>query len=128
MIIDTDVLIDYFRARPEAEKAILQTPSRHISVVSLCELYQGCRDKKELEHIRHFLRDWKIEIVPIDHEQSYHTLFLMQSFVLSHGLKMADAMIASCALTLKEELLTGNGRDYRFIDELTLVHYRKSRK
>jgi predicted nucleic acid-binding protein len=42
---------------------------------------------------------------------------------LSHGLLLADALIAATALSLRIPLATKNQRDYRLIATLQLVSY-----
>jgi predicted nucleic acid-binding protein len=43
--------------------------------------------------------------------------------VLSHGLLIADALIAATAMRLEQPLVSENQRDYRFIDSLDLLSY-----
>ena len=96
-----------------------------ISIVSLYELYQGARNKKELEIIRSMLREWEFEMVAVNEEQSYQTLFIMEKYAMSHGLKMADAMIASCGIFRGIPVLTGNHSDYKFIAGLSVIQYER---
>jgi len=42
----------------------------------------------------------------------------------SHGLQIADSLIAATALELDCELATINRKDFRFIEDLRLVDYR----
>ena len=125
MVIDTDVLIDYFRGYESAKKRLEILENRMISMVSLYELYQGARNKKELEVIRSMLREWEFEIIAVNEEQSYQTLFIMEKYSMSHGLKMADAMIATCGIYRGVPILTGNHSDYRFISELSVIPYKR---
>ena len=48
---------------------------------------------------------------------------LLRRYRLSHGLQIADALIAATALCIGCPLLTNNQRDYRFIEGLTLAPY-----
>jgi predicted nucleic acid-binding protein len=47
----------------------------------------------------------------------------MQTYALSHGLQIPDALIAATALALNIPLLSKNQRDYRFISGLSLLPY-----
>ena len=47
----------------------------------------------------------------------------MRSYYLSHGLLIADALIAATAIENQIPLLSKNQRDYRFISELNLLKY-----
>ncbi len=125
MIIDTDVLIDYFRGYDNAYKEIKAISNPAISVVTLYELYQGARDKREIKTIKEFLHNWGIKVYQYNEAQSLYAQILLEKFTLSHGLKMADAMIAACAYCFRETLMTGNTRDYRFINDLKCKWYKR---
>ncbi len=47
----------------------------------------------------------------------------MQSYRLSHGLALADAMIAATAIQTELELFTYNTRDFKFITKLGLYQF-----
>jgi hypothetical protein len=47
----------------------------------------------------------------------------MTTYCLSHGLLIADALIAATAIALNLPLLSKNQRDYRFIEGLNLLSY-----
>ena len=125
MVIDTDVLIDYFRGYESAKNQLAEIKNRTISMVSLFELYQGARNKKELEIIRSMLREWEFEIIAVNEEQSYQILFMMEKYAMSYGLKMADAMIAACGIYRGVSVLTGNHNDYKFISGLSVIRYKR---
>ena len=48
---------------------------------------------------------------------------LLYNYRLSHGLLIADSLIASTALVLDADFLTKNQKDYRFIEGLKLKKY-----
>jgi predicted nucleic acid-binding protein len=48
---------------------------------------------------------------------------LLRQYRLSHGLLIADALIAATCLAHSTPLLTKNQRDFRFIAGLTLPNY-----
>ncbi|MCQ3975644.1 MAG: type II toxin-antitoxin system VapC family toxin, partial [Anaerolineae bacterium] len=50
---------------------------------------------------------------------------LLRRYRLSHGLLIADALIAATALSLDTPLVTKNQRDCRFIAGLRLLAYPK---
>ncbi len=49
--------------------------------------------------------------------------FLLREFRSSHGLLIADALIAATAIVEDVPFISKNQRDYRFIDELDLLPY-----
>jgi predicted nucleic acid-binding protein len=65
----------------------------------------------------------RFQIIPLNEQMSDTAVDLLRRYRLSHGLLIADALIAATLLVLKEPLLTKNQRDYRFIAGLTLLPY-----
>ena len=106
MIIDTDILIDYFRGEKQAHKQIFSIENRSISMVTQFELFQGARNKKELNLLKQFIREWSFKIYSVDETISFGTLFLLEKYSLSYGLKMADALIAATTIHYDEELIS----------------------
>jgi len=47
---------------------------------------------------------------------------LLQIYHLSHGLGIADALIAATSIEADIPLFTYNTKDFRFIKGLTLIH------
>lgn len=123
-ITDTDILIDAGRGISDAVdflKLRESSSSLAISVVTHMELTVGCRNKTEQRDLAKFLR--RFRILKIDSAISDSAIELLQQYNLSHGLLIADALIAATALTLAEPLATKNQRDFRFITGLNLVEY-----
>ena len=85
------------------------------------ELLVGCRNKNEQQALNQFLQQF--EICPLSEQASDKATELMQTYTLSHGLQIPDALIAATALALNIPLLSKNQRDYRFIDNLFLLPY-----
>jgi len=123
MIIDTDILIDYFRGKEEAKKQLLKIEKRSISMVTQFELFQGARNKKELILLKQFIREWDFNVYSINEFISFETLFLLEKYSLSYGLKMADSLIAATAIHYDEKLFTGKYKDFRFIKEIKVKKY-----
>ena len=118
MIIDTDVFIWYMRGNKKAYAIIERQRVFFISVISLMELVQGMRNKKELTELRRSLRDWNAKVLYITEEISAKALFYMERHYLSHSLRIADALIGATAVVSGLPLLTGNDKHYRIIKEI----------
>ena len=73
----------------------------------------------DVTNLRRLLR--QATVVPIDDATSARALGLMDSFFLSHGLVIPDALIAATALEHGLTLYTRNVRDFQVIPSLTLV-------
>lgn len=124
VIIDTDILIDAGRDISEAVNCleqIEQNISPAVNVVTQMELIIGCINKKELIALEQFLE--RFEIIKIDERISDKALDLLKNYRLSHGLLIADALIAATAINAGNQLVTKNQCDYKFIKDLQLLPY-----
>ncbi|MBD2318969.1 type II toxin-antitoxin system VapC family toxin [Phormidium tenue] len=123
-IIDTDILIDTSRSKSEAIDYLqnLQASSTlAISAVTQMELIVGCTNKADLRKIENFLQQFSI--IKIDQDISDRSVELLKFYRLSHGLLIADSLIAATAIVWDYPLATKNQRDYKFIQELNLLPY-----
>ena len=124
VIVDTDVLIDASRGVNEAIaclELIEQQSSLAISVITQMELFIGCRDKTELHTVEGFLS--RFQIIQLNEQMSDIAVDLLRRYRLSHGLLIADSLIAATAIHLNEPFVSKNQRDYRFITNLNLLPY-----
>ncbi len=124
VIVDTDVLIDAGRNIGDAVTCLEEVErqaSLAISIVSEMELVIGCRNKAELRSLDKFLS--RFRVVKLNEQTSEIAVDLLRRYRLSHGLLIADALIAATALSQGIPLVTKNERDYRFIVGLRLLPY-----
>lgn len=124
ILVDSDVVIEGLRGKTEATlclKQIEQQSVLSISVISTMELLVGCRNKAELQTLDKFLT--RFQVISLDEEISHTAVDLLHRYNLSHGLLIADALIASTAISRKISLVSRNARDYRFITALDLLPY-----
>ncbi len=124
IVIDTDILIDAGRGDERAVE-YLQRKEREavlaVSVVTVMELLVGCENKKEQRALERFIR--RFEVLLLAEHISERAVTLLKKYRLSHGLLIADALIAATAIENGIPLASKNQRDYRFIDELELLPY-----
>jgi predicted nucleic acid-binding protein len=85
------------------------------------ELIVGCRNKKELKDLEQFLN--RYQILKITGQISDRAVDLLTQYFLSHGLLIADGLIAATALVHNEAFITKNQSDFRFITGLNLLPY-----
>ena len=124
MLVDTDVLIWNLRGNHRAAELLDNAGGFLLSAVSYMELVQGVRDKSELNILRQSLHYWQASVQPLDPQISTRAMFLMETYVLSHNLHLADALIAATALSLGTTLVTANNKHYRMIDGLEIQIFR----
>ncbi len=124
LIFDTDILIDVLRGDIDAIQ-YLQAQSQQtqvtISAVTQMELVVGCRNKNELLALQNFLQ--KFLLLKITETISDRSVQLLDQYRLSHGLLIADSLIAATALEYNQPFVTKNQRDFKFITGLNLLNY-----
>ena len=120
MIVDTDVLIWYFRGNENARVELLGEIPFSISCITLMELLQGTKNKREQENILKQLQVWGTTILQITENISARALQSVKEFFLSLEITIADALIAATAYDQKAELFTANTRHFEFVPGLRL--------
>jgi hypothetical protein len=124
LLVDTDILIDSLRgvetaiARLEREEE--QTVIA-ISSITRKELLLGCADKMQQRKVLKFLQ--RFRLIRITAEIDAKADMLLEHYTLSHGLLIADALIAATAQVTDCPLLSKNQKDFKFIEGLCLLPY-----
>ena len=124
IIVDTDILIDVGRGDETAVKYLesLEKSKRlAVSAVTYMELIVGCENKRDQHAVERFVR--RFEVLALTEAITEKAIELLLTYRLSHGLLIADALIAATAIERNEPLVSKNQRDYRFIDGLDLLPY-----
>ena len=120
-VIDSNILIDAMNGIVEAVEFLWQNKQVtgiQISIVSAMELIAGCRNKTEMMELQKFFQI--CTFLPITATVSHVAFQLMESFYLSHGLILPDALIAATALEHDLTLYTRNIRHFRMIPQLKI--------
>lgn len=128
-IVDTDILIDAALQISEAIDCLDEIEQRStpaISAITQMELFVGCRNKTEFRKTERFLQ--RFRVLRLNEQISDTAIHLLRQYRLSHGLAIPDALIAATALTLNQDFITKNQRDYRFISGLRLLPYPSASK
>ncbi len=124
LLVDTDILIDVARGAEEAVRALEAWETERaigISAITYMELLVGCRNKREQRAVEQFVE--RFELVLVNARITEEAIRLLQRYRLSHGLMIADALIAATAIVESIPLVSKNQRDYRFIEGLELWPY-----
>lgn len=117
-LADTTVLIEHLRGNERA-KLFLEKYSPSVSTVTIAELIQGSRDKRELTTVLKLYTSLVEEV--IDKKISNKALDLLKRFYLSNGLLFLDALVAATAMENKLTLVTGNLKHFRFIKGVEII-------
>ena len=123
-LVDTDILIDaaaHLAEAVECLKYLERQSTLMVCAVTEMELLVGCRNKAELQKTDRLLE--RFQVVSLNEQISVIAVELIRKYRLSHGLLLADALIAATALALECDFITKNQRDYRFMENLKLLSY-----
>lgn len=123
VLVDTDVLIWCMRGNDKARRALNRLKTYAVSSVTVMELIQGARSRRELKAIKAFLAQPQIIHHVMDVPVTVKALSFLEAFALSHGMIMADALVAATARCADLCFFTGNAGDYRFIPGLKIRRF-----
>jgi len=115
LLLDTDVLVDYFRGRFEA-LAFLRARSEPIliSTITVAELYAGLREGEERRGVERFLD--VVEVIPVDAAIARKGGLYCRDYGPSHNVGLADALIAATAEVHQAKLVTLNARHFPMLE------------
>jgi predicted nucleic acid-binding protein len=120
LLIDSDVLVWLTRGHVGAAARLQELPAWRISVVTYIELAQGCRDKADLARLKKGLAARHTEIVQISPAISQKAAELIDQLALSHGMRLADALIGATAVELGATLITANVKHFSAVKGLSV--------
>jgi len=126
IICDTDVLIEFFdenKTRHSETAATIEKigmDNMLISAISKMELIKGTRHKEHSQQVAKKLK--RLDTILLSPEITIRTIELLNTYHLSHGLAIPDALIAATSLETGLKLFTYNVRDFKFIKGLNLYN------
>ena len=117
LLPDTDVLIDFLRGYQQAVDFINTNASQIIlSTIVIAELYAGVRGKQELTILNDFVS--LFDVIPMNSEIAKIGGLYKRDFGKSHGVGLADAIIAATCHSKNAQLKTLNVKHYPMIKNL----------
>ena len=120
IILDTNILIEILKGDGRTLELLRSLKySFAVSAVSEMELYFGAINKAELLHLQKFIRNF--EIIQIDQSISRQSTELIFIYAKSHHLNIPDSLIAATGMSTGYALLTYNQKDFRYINDLSLI-------
>jgi predicted nucleic acid-binding protein len=111
VILDTDVLVDFLRGQPRAVALVSRLATRIVlSTIVLAELYAGVKGDAELGALDDLTSSFPL--IPITPETARAVGLFRRDFGPSHGVSLADALLAATVESEQAELKTVNVRHY----------------
>jgi predicted nucleic acid-binding protein len=118
LLLDTDVLIDFFRGHGKAVALVNNNASRIIlSSLVVAELYAGVKGDAEQDMIDDFISLFRV--IPLSAEIAKAGGLYKRDYGKSHGVGLADAIVAATAEMENAELMTLNIKHYPMIKRLS---------
>jgi len=114
-LADTNILIDHLRGNNQATGFLIKN-SPSISIITVIELIQGCRNQKELDQINTLVSGF--ETLHIDYSVSHLAAKIVSCLYLSRGIKFLDALIAATAIKHQLILKTQDSKHFKYIKDL----------
>jgi len=113
LVLDSDVLIEILRGRPDAGQWLngLGSQTVGISVLTRMEIIQGARNRQEQTTLIAQLN--RYELVLLDTGDAIQALRWFETYRLSHGVGIMDCLIAASALRSGKPFYTFNVKHYR---------------
>lgn len=122
--LDSNIIIDYLRNRPEAIAFIEGLDEKPAtSAIVVAELYAGIRDGTERHRLVELLN--ATTILGIDEPLAVAGGLIRRQYGKSHGVGLDDALIAATARAQGARLTTLNAKHFPMLKDV-LVPYRKT--
>ena len=108
---DTDILVDFFRGQGDAVAFVNDHSARIIlSSIVVAELYAGVKGDTEQTALDNFISLFRV--VHLNQEIAKTGGIYRRDFAKSHGIGLADAILAATAEVENAELKTLNTKHY----------------
>ncbi|MHC4508558.1 MAG: PIN domain-containing protein [Planctomycetota bacterium] len=117
ILLDTDVLVDFFRGHAKAVAFVNTYNARIIlSSIVVAELYAGVKADAEQAALQDFVSLFRV--VPVTAEIAKAAGLYKRDYGKSHGVGLADAILAATAEAENAELKTLNAKHYPMLKNL----------
>ena len=117
ILLDTDVLVDFFRGHSKAVSFVNAHSHRIVlSSIVVAELYAGVKGDAEQVALENFISLFLV--VPISAEIAKAGGLYKRDYGKSHGIGLADAILAATAKAENAELKTLNTKHYPMLKSL----------
>ena len=111
ILLDTDVLVDFLRGHSKAVDFVNAQSDRIIlSSIVVAELFAGVRGDAEQVVLEDFISLFRV--IPVDAEIAKTGGLYKRDYARSHGVGLADAILAATAESENAELKTLNTKHY----------------
>ncbi len=114
VFIDTNIIIEYFKKNQKVLNKLNSFDEVFINEIIIMELYQGAKNKRELNYIKKKISNFRI--LKTTNEIIKFAKDILENYTLSHNTKIMDAIIASTVIIYDLKLYTLNLKDFRYLN------------
>ncbi|MFC1451788.1 type II toxin-antitoxin system VapC family toxin [Verrucomicrobiota bacterium] len=126
VLIDTDVMVDFLRGHPKAIALVSECSTRIVlSSIVVAELYAGVKGDGELNTLDDLVSLFRV--VPVSPELARAGGLYKRDYAKSHGVGLADGVVAATAQAEHAELKTLNTKHYPMMKGLKSAYTKASR-
>jgi predicted nucleic acid-binding protein len=120
VLCDTNIFISAFNGRQDTIDQLdkIGLDDIVLSAVTVMELFQGMGNKVELARMKKKIKYY--DVVQMDEAISIKAIEFIETYKLSHGLSIPDAIIGATSVVHQIPLYTYNIRDFDFLPEIIL--------
>ena len=120
VLCDTNIFISAFNGRQDTINQLDKIGLKEItlSAVTVMELFQGMGNKGELARMKKKIKYY--DVVQMDEAISIKAIEFIESYKLSHGLSIPDAIIGATSVVHQIPLYTYNIKDFDFLPGIIL--------
>ena len=123
-LLDTDVVVEYLRGSKQAIAFLEKLEgSVFLSVITVAELFAGVSGTEERQSVDQFLQAF--HIIPIDEELAKEGCLYRKEFFPSHGVGLADALLAATADRVHATFVTFNRRHFPMLKDIKVPYKRR---
>ncbi len=117
LLLDTDVLVDFLRGHSKAVAFVkARCPRIILSSIVVAELYAGVKGDAEQEALENFISLFRV--VPVSDKIAKAGGLYKRDYGKSHGVGLADAILAATAQAENAQLKTLNTKHYPMLKGL----------
>lgn len=117
-LLDTNILSKIFYGNADV-KNFVDNLIVGVETVVYIECLQGSISNSDKRRIKHSLQS--LEFYPLTNDIARKAIELIEAYSNSHGLLLADALIAATALEYGLTLITYNTKHFQFVKGLKLL-------
>jgi predicted nucleic acid-binding protein len=116
-LVDTDVMVDFLRGHPKAVSLIGAHADRIVLPgIVVAELYAGVKGPDEMAALDNLISIFRV--TPISSEIARAGGIHKRDYSRSHGVGLADALVAATCESMHAELKTLNVKHYPMVKRL----------